>query len=331
VGGTTLRPPPSARYMLTGAVASARRDHFARRDDLTMRHASSRRINRSGQSRKLIVSWERWRADNLAGWEDRVPIHIGPGGYNVAALLAEPNRLSTTVLHDQEALGSLAGLKVVHLQCHLGTDTLSLARLGAAETSGLDFSPGAIAHCRSLFERAGVAGRFVEGDVFDAERLLGDSYDLVYASIGAINWIPSIGRWIAVAAALLKPGGRLYLRDVHPMAMVVDPQSDMALRLRFPYGERAEPVTMHDDQTYVGDGTPVAHATTHEWSHGLGEIVQGALAAGLVIRGLEEHFYTEWRMLESMVLDATGRYVLPEGPERLPLLFTLQAVKPASL
>ena len=218
---------------------------------------------------------------------------------------------------------------MAHLQCHLGTDTLSLLRLGAASVSGVDFSPRAIAHCRSLFEKAGVAGRFVEGDVHDAERLLGRRYDLVYASVGAINWIPSIARWLAVAAALLEPGGRLYLRDVHPMAMVIDPTSSPELRLRFPYGERPEPVTLHDPQTYTGDGTPVAHATTHEWSHGLGEIVQGALDAGLVVRGLAEHYFTEWQMLESMVEDGDDRWVLPEAPERLPLLFTLQAIKPA--
>ena len=274
------------------------------------------------------MSWERWRADNLAGWEDRVPIHTGPGGYDVAGLLADPQRLSATVRHDRDALGSLAGLEVAHLQCHLGTDTLSLLRLGAASVTGIDFSPSAIAHCRSLFERARAPGRFVEGDVHDAERLLGRRYDLVYASIGAINWIPSIGRWLAVAASLLEPGGRLYLRDVHPMAMVVDPESDLALTLRYPYGETAEPVTMQFPQSYTGDGTPLAHPTTHEWSHGLGEIVQGALDAGLVVRGLAEHYYTEWKMLDSMVEDADERWLLPEGPERLPLLFTLQATRP---
>jgi SAM-dependent methyltransferase len=272
------------------------------------------------------MSWERWRADNLAGWEDRVPIHTGPGGYDVPGLLADPHRLSATVRHDREALGPLAGLDVAHLQCHLGTDTLSLLRLGAASVTGLDFSPRAIAHCRSLFERAGAVGRFVEGDVHDAERLLGRRYHLVYASIGAINWIPSIGRWLKVAASLLEPGGRLYLRDVHPMGMAIDPESDLALTLRYPYGEQAQPVTLHDPETYAGDGTPLAHATTHEWSHGLGEIVQGALDAGLVVRGLAEHYYTEWRMLESMVKD-DDRWVLPEAPERLPLLFTLQATR----
>jgi len=128
--------------------------------------------------------------------------------------------------------------------CHIGTDTLSLLRLGAASVTGLDFSPGALDQCRSLFERAGAAGRFVLGDVFDAAALLGDRYDLDYASIGAINWIPSIGRWLAVAASLLAPGGRVHLRDVHPMAMVIDPETDAGLRLRYPSGERLEPTSL---------------------------------------------------------------------------------------
>jgi hypothetical protein len=127
------------------------------------------RIGRIRHWSRFGMSWEQWRADNLAGWEDRVPIHTGPGGYDVAGLLADPARLTNTVRHDREALGPLTGLRVAHLQCHLGTDTLSLARMGAAEVTGLDFSPRAIAHCRSLFERAGRAGRFVEGDVHDAD------------------------------------------------------------------------------------------------------------------------------------------------------------------
>src|SRR3954470_5337910 len=128
---------------------------------MRMAHVAVGRIRRSS---RFDMSWERWRADNLAGWEDRVPIHTGPGGYDVAGLLADPQRLSATVRHDRDALGLLEGHDVAHLQCHLGTDTLSLARLGAASITGLDFSPRAVAHCKELFARAGVAGRFVEGD-----------------------------------------------------------------------------------------------------------------------------------------------------------------------
>jgi SAM-dependent methyltransferase len=276
----------------------------------------------------LEMSWERWRADNLAGWENRVDIHTGLDGYDVAGLLGDPKRLSPTLENDRQALGSLAGLDVVHLQCHLGTDTLSLLRLGARSVTGLDFSSKAIAHCQSLFSKAGAAGRFVQGDVYDAAALLAARFDLVYASVGAINWIPSIARWMEVAAELLRPGGRLYLRDVHPMSMVIDPETDLELRLRYPYGEVTEPVTLNDDQTYAGDGTPLEHTTTHEWSHGLGEIVQGALDAGLRIDRLREHYFTEWQMLPSMVRQSPGHYVLPDRPERLPLMFTLQASQP---
>jgi SAM-dependent methyltransferase len=275
------------------------------------------------------MDWGKWRADNRAGWDNRVDIHIGPGGYDVGGLLEDPIRLTLTIRNDRDALGSVEGLDVLHLQCHLGTDTLSLLRLGARSVTGLDFSAKAIAHCRSLFARAGAGGRFVEGDVHDAVALLTNRFDLVYASIGAINWIPSIARWMQIAAALLRPGGRLYLRDVHPMSMVIDPQTDLELRLRYPYGETAAPVTLHDLQSYTGDGTPLEHATTHEWSHGLGEIVQGAIDAGLGIDGLQEHFYTEWQALPSMIERVPGVYVLPDRPERLPLLFTLRASRPS--
>ena len=274
------------------------------------------------------MDWNHWRDENLAGWENRVDIHTGPKGYDVQRLLSNPGARSAVVMRDEEVLGNVAGLDVLHLQCHIGTDTLSLWRLGAKSITGLDFSPKALAHCRWLFEQAGAKGTFVLSDVMRAREALSRDFDLVYASLGAINWIPSIGRWIAEAAAVLRPGGRLYLRDVHPMSMVLDPDVEPEFRLRFPYGETVEPVTLESDQTYIGDGTPLIHRKTHEWSHGLGEIVQGALDAGLVITGLAEHFYTEWQAFPSMIKLEDGRWVLPDRPERLPLLFTLQAMKP---
>ena len=273
------------------------------------------------------MTWARWRSDNLANWEERVDIHIGPKGYDVDGLLRDPGRISDTVRHDQPLLGTIAGLDVVHLQCHLGTDTLSLARLGAKSVTGLDFSPKAIEHCRSLFERTVTPGRFVLADVHDAPAALDAQYDLVYASVGAINWIPSMERWMQVAASLLRPGGRLYLRDVHPMAMVIDPDSDMELRLRYPYGETANPVTLSFNTSYVGDGTKLTHATTHEWSHGIGEIVQGAIDAGLAVTALREHFFADWRAFPSMIEVEPGKFILPEAPERVPFLFTLTASK----
>lgn len=272
--------------------------------------------------------WDLWRDENLLGWEDRVDIHIGPKGYDIKRLLDDPKALSRTFSRDAAVLGSLSGLDVVHLQCHIGTDTLSLARLGPRSVTGLDFSPKALAFCRKLFAQTGTEGHFVQSDVLKARQALTGDFDLVYASVGAINWIPSMEKWIGEAASLLRPGGRLYLRDCHPMLMVMDPDSDQNFTLRFPYGETVEPVSLEGDQTYLGDGTPLAHTRTHEWSHGLGELVEAALKAGLVITGLREHYYTEWQAFPFMVELEDGRWVLPDRPERLPMLFTLQARKP---
>jgi hypothetical protein len=108
--------------------------------------------------------------------------------------------------------------------------------------------------------------------------------------------------------------------------MVIDPDSDPELRLRYPYGETVEPVTLNYDTSYVGDGK-VEHTTSHEWSHGIGEIVQGAIDAGFAITSLREHYFADWKAYPSMVEVEPGKFVLPEAPERVPLLFTLTAKK----
>ena len=159
---------------------------------------------------------------NQLNWNDRVAIHLGPNGYDVAGLSADPTRLSGTVKIDAPHLGSLAGLRVAHLQCHIGTDTLSLTRLGAT-CIGLDFSPDAIVMARSLAADTNAPMTFVESPVYDACEVMGQGeFDLVYTTCGVINWLPDIGLWASVVAGLLKPSGRVYLRDTHPILYALD-------------------------------------------------------------------------------------------------------------
>ena len=91
---------------------------------------------------------------------------------------------------DLPRLGDIDGLDVVHLQCHLGTDTLSLARLGARVT-GVDLSPASLEVARDLAARAGTSIEFVESDVYTAPAVLGRRFDLVYTGIGALCWLPA--------------------------------------------------------------------------------------------------------------------------------------------
>jgi SAM-dependent methyltransferase len=263
---------------------------------------------------------------NLTNWEARVPIHAGSREYGLERYVEDPARLSDVVAFDAPFLGDLSGQRAVHLQCHLGTDTLSLARLGA-ETTGVDFSPSALEVARDLAARAGPPVRYVESPVDDVPVRLPERFDLVYTGVGALNWLPSVRRWAEVVAGLLEPGGRLHLREGHPALWAIDEtRGDGALVLDLPYFETDAPIRWEDDRTYAGEGV-VAQPVTYEWNHGLGEIVQAVIDAGLRITRLEEHRSVEWPALPGMVEVDHGRYALPERPERLPLMYTLQAVR----
>jgi SAM-dependent methyltransferase len=275
------------------------------------------------------MTTNRWRDINLANWESRVPLHIGPGGYELDAF-DDPAHLSTAVRYDLPRLGRLDGLDVVHLQCHIGTDTVSLARLGARSTTGLDFSPAALAAARSLAARAGDQVSFVESDVYDAVDTLGPSrFDVVYTGIGALCWLPDVARWAGVVADLLRPDGRLFIREGHPVLWAMsDPRSDDLLVVEFPYFE-TDGVNFSEPQTYTGEGTLAAPDIVH-FNHGLAEIFNALWAAGLTITAFEEHREVPWNALgDAMIASDThdGEFVLAHDRDRMPLSYTLQAVK----
>jgi SAM-dependent methyltransferase len=262
------------------------------------------------------------RDTNLGNWESRVPIHLASREYDVERLVSGERRLSEVVAFDAPALGDLTGLDALHLQCHIGTDTLSLARLGARIT-GLDFSPSALAAARDLATRAGIDARFVESDVYDAPEALGaQRFDLVYTGVGALCWLPDVRRWAAIVAGLLRPGGRLYLRDGHPVMWAHHEDGTLA----YPYFEAGGAIRFESDVTYTDGDARLEQPVTYEYNHGLGEIVQAVLDAGLTLTRLDEHDSCEWQGLDAMVKGPDGKWRRPEQPARMPLMYTLEAV-----
>jgi SAM-dependent methyltransferase len=268
---------------------------------------------------------------NRANWDQRAPIHAASQTYDLQRLIDDPSILSGVVAFDAAALGDLTGLDVLHLQCHIGSDTVSLARLGARSITGLDVSPVSLEHARALARDCGIAeATFVESEVYGAvEALGGRQFDVVYSGVGAINWLPDIRRWAHVAAQLLRPGGLLHLRDGHPMLYAMDyRRDDELLVVAHPYFETVEPFVDDEAVTYTdGDASGITASLTHEWSHGLGETLQGIIDAGLAITRFDEHTVMEWKGLDWFVEAGDGRYALPDRRERLPLMFTVQARK----
>jgi SAM-dependent methyltransferase len=261
-------------------------------------------------------------------WDAWAAFHVGSQFYDVASFIdgRKPIRIADYELAE---VGSVKGKSLLHLQCHFGMDTLSWARLGA-EVTGADFSGEAIAAAHKLATEVGIDATFVQSNLYDLPSNLDGTFDVVYTSNGVLGWLPRIARWAEVVAHFVKPGGFLYLTEIHPVAQVFADE-DVApgeLRLHYPYWEHPdEPITITVEGSY--GGAPTAGWVEHGWDHSLGEIVSALIDVGLRIDFLHEFDFVQWPV-KWLVAGEDGRYRLPPGTKgQLPLFFSLKASKPA--
>jgi SAM-dependent methyltransferase len=260
---------------------------------------------------------------NRINWDERTHIHVGSRFYDVEGWLASgagPRK------RECDALGDVTGLRLLHLQCHFGKDTLSWARAGALVT-GLDFSPVAIDFANELAVRAGLSDRsaFTCANIYDARRVLDNAtFDVVYVSLGALCWLPDIDRWADQVGGLLAPGGRFYIHDQHPLAWSL---ADDGLAVQYTYFEEPEPYVEDSAETYTDAERPIQNQRTYEWNHGLAEIVMALMRHGLELVWLTEHDWTVWPRFSWLSESEEGQWTMPPGLPRIPLTFSLLATK----
>ncbi len=267
-----------------------------------------------------------WLETNRANWDERVKIHLAAECYDTSDLRGGRGRLHPI---EEAELGPVDGLRILHLQCHFGRDSLILAQRGAA-VIGLDFSSPAIAAARALAADLGLTERakFIEADLYEAPNALPEpeSFDLVFVSWGAVNWLPDIRRWADIVIYFLRPGGAFYLAEGHPCAAVFDDATRLANGMPgyfAPYFS-GEPLILNDPRDYADDTARLKNSTTCEWIHPLGKVVTSLLDAGLALNWLHEHDSVPWRMFDQLVRDATGMYRWPDRAW-LPLAYSLRA------
>lgn len=267
------------------------------------------------------------RTANLANWNDRVAAHLVSPGYDVEGFIADAERVSKAVALDREELGDVRGRSLLHLQCHIGLDTLSWARLGA-QVTGLDFSPPAIDAAREISRRTQTSAEFVLADVYEAPEALGKTYDIVYASEGVLCWLPDVAAWARVLRRLTRPGGTAYIRDGHPIFHALDhDRLDGRLEIVGSYFEGS--AHRYDEPgTYVDTDVHVKHTVNYEWDHGLGEIVNGFIQARFRIESLREYGVSAYQALPGMVKGQDDWWRLPRDSGQAPSMFSLRATLP---
>ena len=263
---------------------------------------------------------------NRRRWDELAPLHVQSAFYDVPAFEAGASSLRSIELAE---LGDVSGRSLLHLQCHIGLDTLSWARRGARVT-GVDFSEASIAEARALAARCGLEAEFVCSAVESLPDVLKGRFDIVFTSYGMLCWLADLNRWAKTVAHFLKPGGVFYIAEAHPFADVFDdaPGADAErLRVAYPYFSDGRAVVCQGRGSYADREAAVVHDTSFQWSHTLAEILDAVLGAGLRLEFLHEFPVCFYAKVPGMTRGEDGWWRLPGVGLRLPLLFSLKATK----
>lgn len=265
---------------------------------------------------------------NQRNWDARAPIHVRSKFYGIG----NRDPMSWFAPFEWRDLGRLEGRRVLHLQCHLGTETMAFALKGARST-GLDFSIVSLQEAQRAARAAALSIEYVHADVYDAVETLGaESFDIVYTGKGALCYLPDLRTWAQTIALLLKPGGFLYLVEFHPLLNALGPtqtpglSDDLVIRHDYLGGRGA--IERDSGHTYT-DGPALPSDTVHyEWPHDLGEVVSAVAQAGFTIETLTETCLLPWLRWPSMVRTDSGWWAMPASEPRFPALYGLKATKP---
>lgn len=266
-----------------------------------------------------------WRSLNRAWWDERTPLHVASSLYDVEGFRRGRD---TVEAFEVELFGDVTGLRLAHLQCHFGLDTMSWARNHGATAVGLDFSAPAVETANGLAVELGIDARFVCADVYDAvDALNGEQFDVVYTGLGALNWLPDLSAWASVVSGLVRPGGRLLLSEFHPFSWVFDNNRDgRDLAVAYDYFG-AEPFLDEHEGSYADLTAHTVHNQTVEHQHPVAAVLRVLLAAGLGLEAYEEYDFTLFPQFPLM--ERHGRHWrLPATMPRIPLMFALVARAP---
>lgn len=255
---------------------------------------------------------------NKALWDEKTKHHVASEFYAVPEFMAGSSSLKGTEL---ELLGNIKGLTVLHLQCHFGQDSLSLARMGAKVT-GVDLSSAAIDTAVDLNKQLGLDARFICSDVYGLPNVLDEQFDIVFTSYGVIGWLPDMDVWGGVVSRFLKPGGRFVFVEFHPVVWMF---SNDFSHVQYSYFNK-EAIVETLEGTYADSGAPIKMPEVG-WNHPISEVLKGLIEAGLSIRTFQEHDFSHYNCFANMVPAGDGTYYIQGMEGKLPLMYSLVGTK----
>lgn len=264
------------------------------------------------------MSLQDYLETNRTLWNEWTKHHLTSEFYDMDSFLKGQSSLNDIEL---DLLGDVSDKSVLHLQCHFGQDTLSLARRGA-RTTGIDLSPDAIAAAKELNAQLGLQADFVCSDLYELPSNLQGQFDIVFTSYGTITWMPDLERWAKVVSHFLKPGGQFLIVEFHPAVWIFD--NDFT-HIQYAYFNKD--VIIESESGSYADRNTAVELQSVTWNHALSEVMQNLINAGLSIKAFQEYDYSPYPFVSKCIMVADDRYMIKGFEGKLPLVYAIKAVK----
>ena len=258
---------------------------------------------------------------NKKAWDNKVPYHIASSFYGNDEFIKGKSSLKHVEIELLNRL-RVREKKVLHLQCHFGQDSISLARMGA-EVTAVDFSITAIEKARELAKECKVKVEFIEENVLTFNASGNALFDVVFTSYGTIGWFPDLRSWAAVVSRSMKSGGTFVMVDFHPFVWTFD---DEIKSLAYDYFQ-ADPIVEVTNGTYA-DRTAPLNDTIATWNHGMAEIITALVDSGLIVKEFKEYDYSPYDCFSNLREDKEELFRFAHLQVRIPMLYSLVLEKP---
>lgn len=255
---------------------------------------------------------------NRNTWNKKTKVHLESAFYDQAGFLKGKSSLNSIEL---KLLGDVRNKRILHLQCHFGQDTISLARMGA-QVTGVDLADEAIDAAKKLACDCGVKATFVACDLYDAPKHIEEKFDIVFTSYGTIGWLPDLNRWAGIVQHFLKPSGQFIFAEFHPVVWMFDDDFKTVGYNYFNDGPIVETCT----GTYADRDSDLISETVN-WNHGIGEVLSALFAHGLYIEEFEEFDYSPYSCFKHTEEYEPGKFRIKHLANKLPLVYALKASK----
>lgn len=258
---------------------------------------------------------------NRKAWNSATLLHQKARGNSLD--LAFSNNIkhcvfSTTEADFLNANVGIAGKDIFQPCCNNGLDLVSLKNMGARRCLGVDISDNAISEARNRCARFGYDILFIQTNLYQLDISKVGIFDLIFISVGTIRWLHNLVEFFRMMMKLLRPGGKIYIREAHPLTEIINDdrckeKSPMEIITSY---DTYEPLSDNGSLDYIGHTNEIGEQRIW-FIHSFDSILSAII---------ENRFHMCY-FAESKE-DITGVYSLLEGSEiKIPLSFTIIAQK----